>query len=65
MKINSTNEQRDRLTHGLLRLSHKLFWIGDQVVDGESTEWILDTIYEATDDISELLQEVRRPRRNT
>jgi hypothetical protein len=49
--MNATNktEMNDKLVRGLLRLSHRLYWISDVLLDENEQGWILDCINEAVD----------------
>jgi hypothetical protein len=60
MKNTNTTDTNDKLVHGLLRLSTKLGWISDMVLDGDEQDWILETVDEASDDATELVLLARR-----
>ncbi len=60
MKEINTTETNDKLVRGLLRLSHRLDWISDVLLDENEQGWILDCINEAVDDSMDLYLLARR-----
>jgi hypothetical protein len=58
VKENSA-QLNEKIVHGLLRLSKKLGWVSEMVLDRDSQEWILATVDEVSDDVAELLRYVR------
>ena len=55
-----TTESNDKLTHGLFRLTTKLGWISDMLLEGDEHGWILETVDEALEDAVELYLQARR-----
>ncbi len=60
MKEINTTDTNDKIVHGLLRLSRKLDWISDRLLDRDEQDWILETVNEAVDDAMELYFLARR-----
>jgi hypothetical protein len=60
MKTTNTTETSDKLTHGLFRLTTKLGWISDMLLEGDEHGWILETVDEALEDAVELYVQARR-----
>jgi hypothetical protein len=58
-EINKTDTDA-KLTHGLFRLTTKLGWISDMLVEGDQKDWILETVDEALEDAVELYVQARR-----
>jgi hypothetical protein len=58
-KINKTDTDA-KLTHGLFRLTTKLGWISDMLLEGDERDWILETVDEALEDAVELYVQARR-----
>jgi hypothetical protein len=60
MKNTNTTETGDKLTHGLFRLTTKLGWIIDMLLEGDEKDWILETVDEALEEAVELYVQARR-----